>query len=449
MFYCSEKSYSQTVFAKTYQSDTEIENVWQTADKGYIAGGYSKRWDTILSDWNYDHYILKTDSLGEIEWEKNLDFTKLDGGCIHGSIVRELNNSGFVYVSCINCAQNPPNELSKYLLVKLSSDGDTLWTKTYQRPKRSMGQWVEPTADGGFVMTGYAADNGTSADVFIIKTDSMGDERWRKSFQLYGEDQGSCVRQTSDGGYIIAAGSVYAYPEVHTWILKLNSEGDTLWTKIFPWGMWNVNAFIDITPDNGYIVAVKDSDYYQVAFKVDNFGALQWMQNFGQGNGCITQTADHGFALFGVDSFIKIDENGNIITQKNNSIYPVFWQQTLDKGYILSKENKLIKTDCIGNSLAWDFLECPISNTTIVESLIHTIENEVKMYPNPAKEILSIEGESLIFIQITNNMGIVMFERGLDNSKKININITGWTSGVYYVKVIDSESATIRKIIHN
>jgi hypothetical protein len=51
------------------------------------------------------------------------------------------------------------------------------------------------------------------------------------------------------------------YPKAKTWLLKLDSAGDTLWIKVFPWGMWQVNAFVEQTPDKGYIVSVKDSTF--------------------------------------------------------------------------------------------------------------------------------------------------------------------------------------------
>lgn len=441
----AQNAYSQIVFNQTYQVNTVIENVWQTSDKGYIAGGYHERWDNLINDWNYDHYILKTDSVGNVQWEKNYDFTVLDGMCIEGSIVRELNNGGFAYISCINCAQNPPNPLSKYLLIRLNNFGDTLWTKTYERPKRSMGQWVEPTMDGGFVMTGYAADYGTSADVYIVKADSMGKEKWSKAYQLYGEDQASCVRQTSDGGYIVAAGSVFAYPDVRTWLLKLDSNGDTLWTKTFPWGMWNVNVYLDITPDNGFIVAVKDSDYYQVAFKTDSMGNLLWVNNLGQGNACITQTADSGFTVFGLNYFKEINQNGNIIFSKSDTLNPRFWQQTVDKGYITAKGNRLIKTDCETNFIFWDIINCPYNSISTNISDINK-EMEIEIYPNPSNGILKIKANNIHQFQIFNCDGKLIMQQS--DAKNINtINIKEQSSGLYFIKLIGIDYNIVRKII--
>lgn len=449
-FLFSSFSFSQQpiTFSKSYNKNVVLENVWPSSDKGYIAGGYFARWDTIVNDWNYDNYILKTDSMGNILWEKTYDFTIIDGMCVHGSIVRELSNGGYVYISSINCAQNPPNPISKYLLIRMNNNGDTLWTKTYKRPKRSMGQWVEPTSDGGFIMTGYAADYGTSADVYIVKADSFGNEEWNKAYQLYGEEQATCIRQTSDGGYIVAAGSSPSYAEADTWLLKLNSSGDTLWTKIFPWGMWNVHAIVEITQDDGFIVAVKDSNYYQVVFKTDSLGNLLWSNNFGQGNACVTPTNDNGFAVFGLNYFTKTDENGIILQTLSNSINPYFWRQTVDGGYITAIDNNLIKTDCQGNYLFWDSVNCPASSTIIPEVISSSTQQRVIIFPNPSNGQFTIKGNDIQIIEIVDVTGKLVFKKEYYQKKlPLSINLTDQPKGVYFVSLNTSVGKKTRKMI--
>jgi len=447
LFTSNAFSQSQIVFDKTYNQGVSMQAVWPTSDNGYIAGGYYKGWDTVLNDWNYDHYILKVDSVGATQWEEIIDITVLDGGCIEGITVRELSDGGFAYISTINCAQNPPSPLSKYLLIRLDSNGDTLWTETYERPKRSMGQWVDPTADGGFIMTGYAADYGTSADVYIVKADSLGKQEWSKSYQLYGEDQAACVRQTSDGGYIVAAGSSHAYALARTWLMKLNDKGDTLWTKVFPWGMWNINAYLEITPDNGFIVAVKDSNTYQVAFKTDSLGNLLWSKNFGKGNACISQTQDNGFALFGLNYLTLVDSNGFTIQTISNNIHPTFWQNTPDNGYITAVENRLYKTDCVGNYLFWDSLSCSTTNIgTHMTDLLK--DHEVVIYPNPSTGKITINAADVQLIQIVNSVG-KLIDQYKPDTEKFSINLSEQTNGLYFIKLIGKKSTLVKKIVLN
>ena len=119
-FLDTDESYSDSYWAKTFGgNDTDNPYaIQQTSDGGYIAGGVYQRFDSSINATNYDHYILKTDSLGNKLWEKIYDFTPNDGWCIHGSIIRELSDGGFAYISSVNCGQNPTLDLSKYKLDK-------------------------------------------------------------------------------------------------------------------------------------------------------------------------------------------------------------------------------------------------------------------------------------------------------------------------------------------
>lgn len=448
---------SQIVFSKPIKSGAYIENVWPTSDGGYIAGGIYQWFDTTINAINYDHYILKTDSLGDMLWEKIYDFTTNDGWCISGSIIRELSDGGFAYISTVNCAQNPPQDLSKYKLLRLDSFGDTLWTNTYERTLRSMGQWVEPTADGGFIMTGYAAKIATSADVYLVKTDSLGVQKWNKEYELYGEEQATCIRQTIDGGYIVAGGSSHGnlFPRAHTWLLKLDSIGDTLWTKVFPWGMWNINAFVEVTPDNGYIVSVRDSNTLQVAFKTDSVGNLEWTQNFGDGYGCIAQTIDSGFAVFGNTYFTKTDSNGNVIFTKTTNFNPLFWRATTDNGFITTTGNYLIKTDCQGNYTFWDTVSCypyatidTTNDTTITPNGVIDIQqaSNVVIYPNPSEGIFTVSGTGIRQIELFDLTGKFIFKKE-ESGPSITIDLSAYKKGLYFVKIVTNSETSIKKLV--
>ena len=95
------------------------------------------------------------------------------------------------------------------LLMKADSDGNVVWRKAVGEPRQDSGSSVQQTSDGGYVIVGGAVESlesgpdGFDMDALILKTDSGGNEMWRITTGGAGDQRGSCVRQTTDGGYII------------------------------------------------------------------------------------------------------------------------------------------------------------------------------------------------------------------------------------------------------
>jgi len=132
------------------------------------------------------------------------------------------------------------------------------------------GYWVIPTADGGFLATGYTKEiDGIGKDVYVVKTDCDCIPEWQKIYGFGYHDEGRYCAQTADGGYVIGA-TCRAYSTFDFWLLRLDADGDTLWTKVIERAGGQALYTIDITDDGGYLLcgisglSGQDCDMYVV-----------------------------------------------------------------------------------------------------------------------------------------------------------------------------------------
>ena len=131
---------------------------------------------------------------------------------------------------------------------------DTAWTKTFGGNSNDIGYSVQQTTDGGYIITGYTSSSG-NIDIWLIKTDSNGDSLWTKTFGGSGDDLGQSVQQTTDGGYIITGYTTsFGNGYYDVWLIKTDSNGDEEWNQTFGGGGSDSGHSVQQTTDGGYII---------------------------------------------------------------------------------------------------------------------------------------------------------------------------------------------------
>jgi uncharacterized delta-60 repeat protein len=249
------------------------------------------------------------------------------------------------------------------------------YAKTYGGTNSERLYSVQQTSDGGYIVAGRTRSFGAgNYDIFLIKTNASGNVQWAKTYGGADWDEAFSVRQTSDGGYIVA-GRTWSFAAGVTFLIKTDASGNVQWAKTYGGTPHSVQQ----TSDGGYIVAG-----YSVSgggnvllIKTDANGNLVWAKTYGGTNidwaNSVQQTSDGGYIVAGStrsfgagndDIFlIKTDANGNVQWAKtygewyNDRAYSV--QQTPDGGYIVAgwtgsfgaglADVFLMKTDANGN----------------------------------------------------------------------------------------------------
>ena len=246
-----------------------------------------------------------------IEWQRTFGSPDTSGRCI-----QQTADGGFLVAGRVQSGFANPD---MYLL-KTDPVGHRQWERRYGGPKHDYAFSVRQTSDGGFIVAGSGLD---SSRAVLLKTDSLGDSLW-----IYAGPRASCamdVQQTSDGGYI-AAGMWESTWRVH--LIKLDSQGLCEWTRQLP-GAYSERPSGRFTPvqqtlDGGYVTAAEG------ILKTNTLGILEWSRTYDDVTAIlsVTQMMDGGYVATGIGRNPVIPwHTQNIILLKVNSQGQQVWKK--------------------------------------------------------------------------------------------------------------------------
>jgi len=315
-----------------------------TSDGGYIIAG----WTTSYGASAADAYLAKADSSGNELWHTII------GGPVDEWIYSACKTSdgGYVLTGTTD-SYDPYWGSNDVYLLKADGSGNEVWHKVIRCDPDSSGTEecaysVKETSDGGYILAGFRNnyDQDTLTQAYLVKTDASGDKLWDKLFGGSGKDWANSVAQTSDGGYIIA-GATESFGALlrDVYLIKTDASGNESWHKTFGGAGYDEGRSVCETSDGGYILAgyINSGDIYLI--KTDASGNELWSKTFGGTNYetaySVQQTSDGGYIIAGItDSYGTGVEDVYLV--KTDASGNELWSKTFggaddDEGYFVQQ----------------------------------------------------------------------------------------------------------------
>ena len=295
-------------------------SIQKTSDNGYIIAGMTNSFGAGI----WDVYLIKTDSSGNKQWEKTFGGADYDGA----SSIQKTLDGGYIIAGWTGLLGIDYRDV---YLIKTDSSGNNQWEKTFGGGDWDVGSSVQQTSDNGYLIAGYTESFGAGAsDAYLVKTDSSGNKQWEKTFGGSQDDSASSIQKTSDNGYIIAGSTQSFSASEDVYLIKIDSNYNTQWERAFGGGSSDSASSVQQTSDNGYIIAGRttsfgagDNDVYLV--KTDSNGTIQGEKTFGGGDwdvgSSVQQTSDDGYIIAGI-SWSYGNGHPDIYVIKSSKINP-------------------------------------------------------------------------------------------------------------------------------
>jgi hypothetical protein len=311
-----------TTWTRTYgeeEFDYSSSIIIDSTDNCYLICGAS----TVNE--NTDVYLLKVDENGDTAWTNRYGGPGFDVGLS----VSQTPDACYIIAGQTNSYGEGAIDI--YLL-KVNNIGDTIWTNSFGGLLADLTYSVQATEDGGCIVAGHTASFSDNIDIWILRVDSNGDTLWTRRYGGEGNEEAYCMQPVSDDRYIIAGHTTsFGAGSSDIYLLMLNAEGDTIWTKTYGTDQQEYSKYVHPLYDGGFLIlgGRRTSDYPLadvLVIRINENGDTLWTGLYGgeydedQGYSAIP-LEDEGFLLVGQSSplgydhmelnLLRLDNNGD------------------------------------------------------------------------------------------------------------------------------------------
>ena len=440
------------------------------------SGGYAISGETnSFGAGAFDIYAMKLDEEGGLLWAKTFGGAGED----YGECIIQTQEGGYAIGGYTNSYGS--GDFDDYIL-KIDSAGNIQWMKTYGTPGYDYALYLIQTSDGGYALCGSTAFSGEGyTDFYIVKTDSNGSIQWSKTIGGAGGDYGSAIAQADDGGFIAAGVTIsFGAGEYDLYIVKLDGNGNLLWTKTIGGSDFEYLYSIIKAVDGGIAASGSTASFGaggddSYILKLNSAGDLLWNRTIGgvydDNARSIIQTSDGGYLIGGETGswgagnsdiyIIKTDANGNSCGYTSTPV-PV----TGNGGILGSPVSTITSpTPSVFSPAPATSIGGTLSNVCILG--ISKIGNEIpksnslsQNYPNPFNpstkikfDILSVgngrdRSVQIAVYDISGKLVEILVDANLKPGKyEVEWNAAKYSSGVYFYKLVSGDYVETKKMI--
>lgn len=486
-----------------------VEEVRETPDGGYILGGASNSdisgEKTENSKGDFDMWIMKIDTNGEIEWQKTIGGNAADD--LHS--IELTPDGGYIATGeSISNISGDKTENSRgsydFWIVKLDASGNIEWDKTLGGTE-SEGIPKIRVINDGYYICGYSTSNISGEktedaigeeDYWLLRLDNSGNISWQKTIGGSGSDYIESISETTDGGCVIGGSSnsnisgsktENSFGNYDYWVVKIDSSGNIEWDKTFGGTSGDKLHALIQTSDNGYLLAGESSsdisgnksedskgflDFWIVKLAIN--GIIEWQNTIGgelvDRANSVFQTSDGGYIIGGSsNSDMSGDKNengqggGDYWVVKLNNVGLIEWQNTIG-GSDFDKITSIIQTSdnnylIAGNSrsdISGDKTENSrgqqdfwiIKHDSTLGLAENPFTTAITLYPNPTKNTLQLntKDKTIDQVNIYTMTGSKVLQWNVNNASP-SVDVSSLASGIYYVQLYSGKNVALKKFV--
>ncbi|MCE3259722.1 MAG: lipoprotein [Bacteroidetes bacterium] len=264
------------LWAKTYggAKPDYAYGMVETTDGNYFVTGYSQS----FGGGDYDIYLIKFDPNGDKIFEKTFG----SWGNEEAREIIKTSDGNYVIVGTSNSFSSTQD----MVLIKIDNSGTAIWTKTYGGSDKEYGNSVKQCSDGGYIIGGQTFTWGQNGDTYVVRTNATGDTLWTKYYGSPLSDEAGSILSNSDGGFTFAIRDSTASNDIDVRVINVNSTGTVNWNKNYGASLKDTPKTLCATSDGGYLVGAISRSFGWInpdmwLLKMNSAGDTTWSRHFG------------------------------------------------------------------------------------------------------------------------------------------------------------------------